>query len=1156
MPQPACKFGASVVGDPVDTGTGAVLERKLEFRLIGPLELSWWRHYDSSQVATRFALGWGHTHEFDRILLLGEEHAVLGLPVGQLVRFPLPMRNGVEVAAMGYRLRRRSAVHYEVHRHAEPSMDFVFEGDASRARLRRLSGRSGEILFDYTPDNRLEQIRHSTGAVIQVAKTQDRLIAELVLQRADAPAELLLAYQYDARGNLVGTRNAAGHGYALTYDAANRLTVRRGRKGFTFRYHYDAKGRCIFSAGDRNWYGVALRYDEAGRITTVTRPDGGQWLYRFSPAGRLEEVVDPLGGAAKLLYDGEGRLTHEVDPNGNVTQLLYDPAGAPIRKIDPLGHQATLPEDINAPDPLAQRVAANAAEYHHGRLIDVDAIRPPNAAELATLALAPRAHLLAAMRADPDPAAAAEIPFEVPPLGVAWWPAPRHGRVFTDLGKLVGQPDDAGRMRRWTYDASGNLASHTDFDGATWHYDYGAWHLLLGQTNPLGAETRFDYTTNEQIASCIDAGGSLSEYRYDQRDQLIEVRRHGVVRETYRRDAAGNLVAKYGTYGRELLRREVGPGNLLLKRSLASGDEHRFAYTPTGRPRLIASSADRVECDYDGLGNSIAELRNGRGITHRFEGWRQPAETIYFDRFMVRIERPTAGALTLIDPLGGRHVIEHRGHGIVVQRFANGSIETAQFDNLGRCLFKHLEREAGVGWSRRYDWSGEGELRRIQDSRHGEILHQYDPAHRLRGRIVTGRAETYTLDLADNLLAQPGLAGVTMRDGNRLAEANGERFDYDDRNHIVCRHGPAGITEYGYDSRDLLVQATTPAGEWAAAYDGIGRRTRKTWQGRTTEFYWYGDQLIGEVGPGGSLRLYVYNDPLALTPLLCIDYPSLDAPPESGRVLVVLADQLGTPVLLEDASGRDVWSAAVAPYGHADITADEGVELALRFPDHYADPEIGLHYNRFRHYDPILGRYLQSDPWGIAGGPNLYAYPANPLLRADVRGLGEEGSARPRRPEDDAEGTTAGARLASEAGMPPAPPGYHYADVGGAPRLKANPGSDNPPLMYNPRTGDFQQRPAADAYPRVGFDDAERREVFNNSPRNEDGDVVCPCGKRVASPDPADMQMGHKPGHDYATARDEAILNQTPRSDFREQQKILSHYRAEHPACNMSHRYE
>ncbi|MEJ2625075.1 MAG: RHS repeat-associated core domain-containing protein [Pseudolabrys sp.] len=46
----------------------------------------------------------------------------------------------------------------------------------------------------------------------------------------------------------------------------------------------------------------------------------------------------------------------------------------------------------------------------------------------------------------------------------------------------------------------------------------------------------------------------------------------------------------------------------------------------------------------------------------------------------------------------------------------------------------------------------------------------------------------------------------------------------------------------------------------------------------------------------------------------------------------------------------------------------------MRFPGQYFQLESGLAYNRYRHYDPTLGRYTQPDPLGFVDGPSVYAY--------------------------------------------------------------------------------------------------------------------------------------------------------------------------------------
>ncbi|MDJ0863505.1 MAG: RHS repeat-associated core domain-containing protein [Gammaproteobacteria bacterium] len=107
----------------------------------------------------------------------------------------------------------------------------------------------------------------------------------------------------------------------------------------------------------------------------------------------------------------------------------------------------------------------------------------------------------------------------------------------------------------------------------------------------------------------------------------------------------------------------------------------------------------------------------------------------------------------------------------------------------------------------------------------------------------------------------------------------------------------------------------------------------------------------------------------------------------AGGVFYVHTDHLGTPKVITDENQQVAWQADYAPFGEATVTT-ASIENPLRLPGQYFDQETGLHYNYFRDYDPSIGRYVQSDPIGLIGGVNTYAYVGgNPIIRIDPFGL-------------------------------------------------------------------------------------------------------------------------------------------------------------------------
>jgi RHS repeat-associated protein len=114
-----------------------------------------------------------------------------------------------------------------------------------------------------------------------------------------------------------------------------------------------------------------------------------------------------------------------------------------------------------------------------------------------------------------------------------------------------------------------------------------------------------------------------------------------------------------------------------------------------------------------------------------------------------------------------------------------------------------------------------------------------------------------------------------------------------------------------------------------------------------------------------------------------------DAPQDEidSRFFAIVTDLVGTPNELINEHGDIAWHTRTTLWGTTAWAANSTTYTPLRFPGQYYDPETGLHYNHFRHYDPETARYLTPDPHGLDPAPNPAAYVHNPHSWTDPLGL-------------------------------------------------------------------------------------------------------------------------------------------------------------------------
>jgi RHS repeat-associated protein len=185
-------------------------------------------------------------------------------------------------------------------------------------RTTQVASPEGTIAYGYDEAGRRASMTLPGAKTVSYAYAPAGLLSSLTDWRNETTT-----FDYDSDGNRTEISRPNGVVSTYTHDAAGHVTdishVRNAQELLGFAYTYDAAGRptSVTSAEGAESYA----YDDLGRLTTASYPDGLDVSYTYDPAGnRLSETRD--GQTTAYTYDDAGQL---VSVGG--TSYTYDDAG-------------------------------------------------------------------------------------------------------------------------------------------------------------------------------------------------------------------------------------------------------------------------------------------------------------------------------------------------------------------------------------------------------------------------------------------------------------------------------------------------------------------------------------------------------------------------------------------------------------------------------------------------------------------------------------------------------------------------------------------------------------------------------------------------------------------------------------------------------------
>ncbi|MEW8105817.1 MAG: DUF6531 domain-containing protein [Candidatus Thiodiazotropha endolucinida] len=744
------------------------------------------------------------------------------------------------------------------------------------------------------------------------------------------PIERTTRLDYNESGNLTvidGPREDVEDHIKLSYDNQQRLSQLKTPDGRTLRVtQYDVYGRPqqVQSSGQAK---LTLEYNHRGKVTRVTQ--GQQTVkYGYDAIGNLTAITDPDGKQIRLNYDEAGRATGLEDDNGNRIDQAIDTEGRLTQRSlkDTQGQLlATVSYLYDAQGRLSVSESPQGkTHYRYDDAGNLTEVEDPQGYATA-LDYNGLGQLLAVTQ---------------PGNRVTQLHYDEHGRasgltdprenttqiVKDDFGHVIRQSHpDTGEVR-YAYDRAGNRIQKTDAQDTTTRYRYDAANRLIEETSPSGTTT-LDYDPNSGRLAQLTDDNSHEGFAYDDQGRLIQHSRH----IDGHRFITGYA---YNTQGK------------LSKKTLPDGQVLTYHYYEDG--------------------NQKGQLR---AITR--------------DSLLGIREAPLVGEID-----------QDANDGTTGLTFGNGLRVTRHHDKLGRTTVighsKQLKlqyqydeqgRITGIDYNgilQNYDYDLFGRLTRAK-TQLGNYRYNYDSLGNRTNKTYTGQDGNTTTQ--ENRYPDPGK-------GNRLlSQQNGETQSY--RYNASGSPEQIGERRYEYDAHQRPVRLYRVDPEnldnktlvAAYAYNRFGERIKKVTyelnkKPRVTYYLYDDHQLTAEADETGKVTAqYLYQKQRPILKL------------EGKSAYAIHTDHLGAPRAVTDEDQQTVWLADYSPFGLIDIQTRQ-ITLNLRLPGQYEDLESGTYYNYQRDYDPNTGRYLTSDPIGLKGGLNTYAYVGgNPLSTIDPLGL-------------------------------------------------------------------------------------------------------------------------------------------------------------------------